>query len=99
MSESCSIEYRPENHGLSPILTTADTALLMARLFGADVAFWMNLQAQFDLETTEREMRRRIEGEVTPLAMAASGFIGGKSTLAGTLHELQTQSIESEHPA
>jgi len=50
---------------------TADTALRMARLFGTDAAFWMNLQAQFDLETTEREMHQRIEDEVTPLAMAA----------------------------
>ena len=50
---------------------TADTALRLARLFGIDAAFWMNLQAQFDLETTEREMHQRIEAEVTPLALAA----------------------------
>jgi len=33
--------------------------------------FWMNLQAQYDLEAAEREMHKRIEAEVTPLAMAA----------------------------
>lgn len=47
---------------------TADTALRLARLFGTDAQFWVNLQAQYDLETTEREMRKRIEQEVTPLA-------------------------------
>ena len=50
---------------------TADTALRLARLFATDAAFWMNLQAQFDLETAEREMHKRIEMEVTPLAKAA----------------------------
>lgn len=47
---------------------TADTALRLARLFGTDAQFWINLQAQYDLETTEKEMRKRIEQEVTPLA-------------------------------
>jgi len=47
---------------------TADTALRLARLFGIDAQFWMNLQTQYDLETTEHEMRKRIEQEVTPLA-------------------------------
>lgn len=50
---------------------TADTALRLARLFGTDAAFWMNLQTQYDLETTERELRERIAAEVTPLALAA----------------------------
>ena len=50
---------------------TADTALRLARLFGTDAALWMSLQAQFDLETTEREMHQRIAAEVTPLALAA----------------------------
>lgn len=50
---------------------TADTALRLARLFGTDAAFWMNLQAQFDLEAADLELHKRIEAEVTPLAMAA----------------------------
>ncbi len=50
---------------------TGDTALRLARLFGTDAAFWVNLQAQFDLETTYRAMHERIEAEVTPLALAA----------------------------
>jgi len=47
---------------------TADTALRLARLFGTDAQFWMNLQTQYDLETAEREMRKKITQEVTPLA-------------------------------
>lgn len=47
---------------------TADTALRLARLFGTDAQFWMNLQAQYDLETAEREMHTKIAREVTPLA-------------------------------
>ena len=50
---------------------TGDTALRLARLFGTDAAFWINLQAQYDLEVTYRDMHERIEAEVTPLEMAA----------------------------
>ncbi|PIX95961.1 MAG: addiction module antidote protein, HigA family [Hydrogenophilales bacterium CG_4_9_14_3_um_filter_63_34] len=50
---------------------TGDTALRLARLFGTDAAFWVNLQAQYDLETTYRALHERIEAEVTPLALAA----------------------------
>lgn len=50
---------------------TGDTALRLARLFGTDAAFWINLQAQYDLETAYRDMHERIEAEVTPLALAA----------------------------
>jgi addiction module HigA family antidote len=32
---------------------TADTALRLGKFFGMTPAFWMNIQAQFDLETTE----------------------------------------------
>ena len=35
-----------------------------------DAAVWINLQAQYDLETTYRDMHKRIEAEVTPLALA-----------------------------
>jgi addiction module HigA family antidote len=47
---------------------TGDTALRLARLFGTDAAFWVNLQAQYDLETAYRALHARIESEVTPLA-------------------------------
>lgn len=50
---------------------TGDTALRLARLFGTDAAFWMNLQAQYDLEVADRELHDRIQAEVIPLALAA----------------------------
>lgn len=50
---------------------TADTALRLARLFGTDAVFWMNLQAQYDLEMADRELHKRIDKEVVPLAIAA----------------------------
>jgi len=50
---------------------TADTALRLAKLFGMDAQTWMNLQAQYDLETAEREFSKRIDREVTPLPQAA----------------------------
>ena len=50
---------------------TADTALRLARLFGTDAAFWINLQAQYDLEVAHRDLRKRIEAEVIPLVQAA----------------------------
>jgi len=50
---------------------TADTALRLAKLFGMDAQTWMNLQAQYDLETTELELGERIEKEVSPLQVAA----------------------------
>ncbi len=50
---------------------TGETALRLARLFGTDAAFWINLQAQYDLEVTYRDMHERIEAEVTPLELAA----------------------------
>jgi len=36
---------------------TADTALRLAKFFKTSPAFWMNMQAQFDLETAEDEWR------------------------------------------
>ena len=35
---------------------TADTALRLARYFGTSAAFWMNMQARFDLERAEDEL-------------------------------------------
>lgn len=50
---------------------SADTALRLARYFGIEAQFWMNLQSRYDLEVAERESRKRIEREVTPLQKAA----------------------------
>jgi antitoxin HigA-1 len=43
---------------------SADTALRLGRFFGNDAAFWMNLQAQYDLAVAERDSGRRITAEV-----------------------------------
>lgn len=51
---------------------TGDTALRLARLFGVDAAFWINLQAQYDLEVSYRKMHKLVETEVTPLARMAA---------------------------
>lgn len=50
---------------------TADTALRLAKLFGMDAQTWMNLQAQYDLETAELALGKQIEEEVTTLPVAA----------------------------
>jgi antitoxin HigA-1 len=39
---------------------TADTALRLAKYFGTTPAFWMGMQAQYDLERTEDEVAREI---------------------------------------
>jgi addiction module HigA family antidote len=47
---------------------TADTALRLARYFGTSPEFWINLQAQYDLEIAKESSRRRIEKEIEPHA-------------------------------
>jgi addiction module HigA family antidote len=50
--------------GEAPI--TADTALRLARYFGTTPAFWMNIQAQFDLECAADEMAAALK-KIEPL--------------------------------
>ena len=40
---------------------TADTALRLGKFFGTTPAFWMNIQAQFDLETAEDSIASQIK--------------------------------------
>ena len=47
---------------------TADTALRLARYFGGDAQSWMNLQAAFDLRTTDLRSGSEIEKDVAPRA-------------------------------
>jgi addiction module HigA family antidote len=42
---------------------TADTALRLARYFGTFKAFWMGLQAYFDLEEARHRLGKRLEAE------------------------------------
>jgi addiction module antidote protein, HigA family len=43
---------------------TADTALRLARFFGTTEWFWLNLQAQFDLDLERDRLGDRLEQEV-----------------------------------
>ncbi len=47
---------------------TTDTALRLARYFGTSPEFWINLQARYDLDVADRDLRKKIEKEVTPRA-------------------------------
>ncbi len=46
---------------------SADTALRLARFFGMEAQFWMNLQAHYDLEVARDELSARLDREVEPL--------------------------------
>jgi antitoxin HigA-1 len=39
---------------------TAETALLLSKCFGTTAEFWLNLQAQYNLETTKQRIRSKI---------------------------------------
>jgi addiction module HigA family antidote len=47
---------------------TADTALRLARFFGASAEFWLNLQSMHDLTRARRETGAAIERDVQPRA-------------------------------
>jgi antitoxin HigA-1 len=47
---------------------TADTALRLARYFGADARSWMNLQAAYDLRVAELAQSKRIFSTIRPRA-------------------------------
>ena len=46
---------------------SAEMALRLGRLFGTTPVFWMNLQAQYDLEVAARDSGKAIEKMVVPL--------------------------------
>ncbi len=52
----------------SPRAISADTALRLARYFQTTPAFWMNLQAAYDLSKAEAERGREIAARVRPRA-------------------------------
>jgi addiction module HigA family antidote len=47
---------------------SAEMALRLGRLFGSTPEFWVNLQAQYDLEVAERVAGKEIARAVVPLA-------------------------------
>jgi addiction module HigA family antidote len=54
-------------HGLRGV--SADTALRLARYFGTTERFWLNLQAQYDLDVEHDRIGDRIEKEIRPRAV------------------------------
>ncbi len=50
---------------------TADTALRLGHWFGTSPAFWLNLQAQFDLVTADKETGAAVRKLPTREAMTA----------------------------
>lgn len=47
---------------------TADTALRLARFFGTEPEFWMNLQSHYEIELAAEAIGRRLDSEVKPRA-------------------------------
>src|SRR6266540_1128300 len=54
-------------HGTRAV--SADIALRFARYFGISERFWLNLQAQYDLDMEYDRIRDRIEREIMPRAV------------------------------
>ena len=50
---------------------TAETAVRLGLAFDIDPQFWLNLQAQYDIEVIQREHGDELAGEVTALGEAA----------------------------
>ena len=51
---------------------TGDTALRLARFFGTDPQFWMNLQSQYDLRVAEERAGKAIRALPTLESVARS---------------------------
>ena len=47
---------------------TADTAVRLGLAFGIEPQFWLNLQAQYDIEVIQRDQGAQLAGEVYALA-------------------------------
>jgi addiction module HigA family antidote len=47
---------------------TADTAVRLGLAFGVEPQFWLNLQAQYDIELVQREHGEQLAAEVQALA-------------------------------
>ena len=54
-----------DRHGLRPI--TADTALRLGIYFGMAPRFWINLQPEYDIRMTTRELQAKITPRIRVL--------------------------------
>ncbi|MBI4570210.1 MAG: HigA family addiction module antidote protein [Planctomycetes bacterium] len=50
---------------------TADTALRLAKCFGASAKFWMGLQSDYDLDVAQDQLGHRLDREVRPMVQAS----------------------------
>lgn len=50
---------------------TADTAIRLGLAFDIEPQFWLNLQAQYDIEVIQREQGEQLAEEITTLRQAA----------------------------
>ena len=50
---------------------SADTALRLARYFGNSAKFWMNLQAQYDLDSEAERVGSKLDSQIKPFDKAA----------------------------
>ena len=62
---------------------TADTALRLARYFGTSERFWLNLQAQYDLDVERDRLGDRLDREVTPRAPSDGAHEAGRALAEG----------------
>ncbi len=59
---------------------TGETALRLARYFNTTPDYWINMQAQYDLETARDEWEAKIQSEVLPAprGLTNGGAVGGE---------------------
>jgi len=66
---------------------TPSTALRLARYFGMSERFWLNLQAQHDIETTKRKLGMGLEDQVQP----RPNYFGPELTIHGNKFYVQME--------
>src|SRR5438045_5163096 len=59
---------------------TADTALRLAKFFGTSEMFWLNLQAQYDLDVQRQKLGSRL-AEVRPLRQVAKSSSAARGSV------------------
>ena len=86
-------------HGKRAI--TADTALRLARYFGASEKFWMNLQTRYAMELQKDVLRDRLECTIEEINQnilgRTSGALGGINHIS-VRFALRISKIAEPHP-
>ena len=82
---------------------TADTAICLARHFGTSERFWLNLQAQHDLELAKEKHGDRVTRQVQPRRRyyPPRVFLEGKKVFLqmpdGTVERLTPETVTDRH--